>query len=272
MDIDAMIADVIQTSDSAQPQADATTEAPIETIETPEVEPSETVETAENNEDLFPKKAINALSKRDRQIGKLRAQQEQVIAENKALREQLANGASKPVVNDGEPRVEDFANFIDYTRAINKYDNEQSYKARETAQQQTQQVSQDQQWKAQREQTVAKQAAEFAASNPEAKTVFDDNSDILDDFSPDLQRLLLEADNTAQAVFNLAKEGKLEGLANLSLARAAMEIGRAQSATPTRQQSKAPTPLPASRGSVTGGKSLADITTDQDALMKWLKT
>lgn len=266
-------------SAGAQPVADANSiesivdNAVIDNAKEPtSPEQEENPEINKEDDTPFPKKAVNALSRRDKQIGKLRAELAAERAAKQALEQQYKpqNPNPQKAANTGEPQEKDFTNYHDFIRAINKWDAEQLLNARDGKQKETQQTQQEQAFIAEREAAVAVQAQEFIKENPEAAQLVEEYGDIIDEFSPQLQRLFLEADNAPLAFFNLAKEGKLESLGTMSLAKAAMEIGRAQTQAATKPKTKAPTPLPASRGSVPAGKSVDDM--DGKEIRAWLKS
>lgn len=262
----------------AQPIADANSidniidnavaESTEATKEIPKVEPSEPEAAEAKPEEQFPKKAVNALSRRDKQIGKQRAQIEQLNAELARFRQQPAQQTQKPA-NTGEPKEDDYKNFADFIDAKNAYRIEQGFAKFEGKQKETQKSQQEQAWIAQREQAVRTTAQTFIKENPDAQAVIEEFADLADEFSPELQRAFLEADNAPLAFYNLAKEGKLEDLMQMSPARAAMEIGRAQAQALTKPKTKAPTPLPASRGSVAGGKRPEDLSGDE--IRSWMR-
>lgn len=266
--------DQVAATAEAQPIADAnfidsivdnaTIEAPKEAQE---AEPSEPEAADAKPDDAFPKKAVNALSRRDKQIGKLRAQLDQ----ERFAREQLEQRFKPQQTNNntGEPKETDFQNYHDYMRAVQKFDLGQEMAKLNSAHKETQQTAQEQAWISQREQVVATSAQSFIKENPDAQTVIEEYADLADEFPPQIQRLFLEADNAPLAFYNLAKEGKLEELSNMSLAKAAMEIGRAQTQAPIKPKTKAPTPLPASRGSVASGKQLDDMSGEE--IRKWMR-
>lgn len=262
------------TGGEAQPIADANSiESIVDSAEieskTPEIE---NPEADPEQEDPWPKKAENALAKAKGKAAQLRAERDQERAARQRAEQQLAkfNGQQqKDPDKSGEPQEKDFTNYHDYLRALNKFDAEQLLSTREVKQQETQRTTQEQAWVSERESIVATKAQETFKQVPDAQSTIEEHADIADDFSPALQRLFLEADNAPLAFYNLAKEGKLESLMNMSLARAAMEIGRAQTQAPPKPQTKAPAPLPASRGSVAGAKKLEDM--DGDGIRTWMK-
>lgn len=259
----AIVAGVPATSaQPAEKPVDAATEA---TTETPEVDTTETPDPAvETKDEPFPKKAINALSRRDKQIGKLRAQYEQAQAEINRLRQQAPQQPQKPQ-GDGEPKESDFDNYADYMRAVQKYDLQQEVAKLEGKQQQTQHSKEEQAWIAQNEQVVALAAQKFIKENPEAQAVIEENADIADEFSPELQRVFLEAGEAAPIAFhNLAKEGKLEALMQMSPAKAAIEIGRAAAqAVKPKPTTKAPAPMSPAKGTASGTKDPSQMTDEE---------
>lgn len=255
----------------AQPIADANSvesilkqgNPPVEeqqsTTETPE---AETTEQEESVEQPWPKKAENALAKAKGKAAQLRAERDQERAARQRAEDELNKYRSpqqKPTAQ-GAPKEADFNNYAEFLEAKNNYNIDQKFAERDGKQKETQNIQQEQEWVAQREQSIATSAQEFIKENPDAQAVLEEYSDLADEFSPQLQRLFLEADNAPLAFYNLAKEGKLEALASMSLAKAAMEIGRAQTQAAIKPKTKAPAPLAASRGSVPASKPLDKLT------------
>ena len=213
--------------------------------------------------DPFPKKAVNAISRRDKTIGRLKAQLDAANAEMERFRSSpppRQESAKEP----GEPKEADYQNYHDYMRAVQRYDLEQAIAKMQGSQQSTikeqTQAAQQQQFIAQRETEIATEAREFIAEHPEAQGMLEEHADVIDGLPPQIQTLFLDPEvNAPQAMFNLIKQGKLEDLAFMSPQRAAIEIGRAMAQPITRSQTKAPTPIPAARGSVPGGKNPAEF-------------
>lgn len=217
----------------------------------------------------------------DRRIGKLTAQKYQAMKEAEELRskyaspqqspkraEVLEQGAELSPAKTGIPTNLDqnkFNSYSDYLEAraeeIADYKIERKFAEHSSKQKETWQSEQDRQYVSERLGVIEKQTEEFAKEFPDADALGDEYADVLQDFSPQLKRLFLEADNAPMAFYNLAKEGKLEELANMSIAKAAMEIGRAQTvAVKPKSVTKAPAPIPASRGSASGGKDPSQMT------------
>jgi len=253
MDIDAVIAE------AAQPDATKTADTVI--AETPEPESEQPAEvTPAEPEAPWPKKAENALAKAKGKEAKLKFQLEQERAARVAL-EQRLNANPKPAETkpSGEPKEADYQHYHEYMRAVQKYDLQQELAGRDTKQQETQQSQQLQAWENQRLDVIDKQAEEFTKQFPEIETIFEENLDTIKEYPTYIKHLFLEADNAPLALYNLAKEGKLEALGTMSLAKAAIEIGRAQTQAISKLATKAPAPLSPAKGTGSGGKTLADM-------------
>ncbi|MCF0075447.1 hypothetical protein LZD49_33520 [Dyadobacter sp. CY261] len=224
--------------------------------------------------DDFPKKAVNALSRRDRQIGKLKAINENYATELASLREAVAKlqgTADAPKA----PKQEDFENYGDYLeqKVLFELEQKQAQQAQSKQQENQQSAQQTQyaQWEGQRTQAIAEQTAKLKSEIPDLEAIVLEHADIADDFPPVIQRLFLEATNAPLAFYNLAKEGKLEALAHMSPHMAAAEITRAQSISPTiKKITQAPAPMASAKGAAPGSKNLAQMSATD--LVKWVNS
>jgi hypothetical protein len=240
-------------------------EAPVK-VEPPKEEPKEPVE-AESNEEaetsesppeevVFPKKAVNAISRRDKIIAKERAEKAALAAELEQYRSQIQ---AKPPQNNqgnanGAPKEDDFDNYGDFLKAEILYNIKQEQAQQQEQLNKKQQDYQRQIWEEQRTQEIAQKAESHKAEIPDFAQVVEENADYLDDLPEQIQQAFLEADDASLAFYNLAKEGKLEALAAMSPYRAAMEIAMAQSKKPQLNRvTNAPNPIKSvqGRGSVT---------------------
>ncbi len=253
------------------------TETP-EKVEQPKEEPKEPVETesqdegeaeGETGDTPFPKKAVNALSRRDKQIAKLRAEMAAKDAELSKYRKPQAQPQEKTVVKDDAPNQDDFEDYSEYLEAKLLYRIKQEQKAQEEAFKQQAETSKTQAWEAEREQVIAKTAEQHKAQIPDFAQVIEENADFADTFSPEIQRAFLEADDASLAYYNLAKEGKLEALATMSPYKAAMEIALAQTKKPTLNKvTSAANPIKPLSGRGTTTKSIDDMN-GEDLLKKY---
>lgn len=268
--IESAIAEATAAPAEAQPIADAPkevapTEQPIEEAPTEEAPQAEDV--------VFPKKAVNAISRRDKQIGKLQ-QERDFLRQELAKVQQKPAEQTKPATMGDEPEPNDFGipvpkmsdydTFMAYSRAVNKYDREVERAALAKESETTQRITESQKWEAERRNYQDEKADEFVKANPAAVQVLKEYSDVIKEFSPEIVTALLETDNAVQVLYNLASNGKLEALASMSPARAAIEIGRAEAQSPPpKQQTKAPTPMSPVKGMATGGKSFSQYTPEE---------
>jgi hypothetical protein len=237
---------------------------------TPEPEPAEPEAPAEESDEVsFPKKAVNAISRRDKQIGKLKAQHEQLVAELERLRTQQATKPT-PQPTDGAPREADFETYAEYLEARQDWKMEQKLAEIDSKTKQATQTNQEQAYYDSLHKQTEQKLASFVDEVPDAQSVFDEYADVIDACPDNIYKLFLESGDAPLAAYNLAKQGKLEDVLQMSHAKAAIEIGRALAQAAIKPKTKAPTPLPASRGSVPSGKSLDNMSGDE--LLKWVKS
>lgn len=286
--IDAIIAE--HTIPATEPVAEAITKEVVTEAEPTEEATEEPTEPeASKPEEAFPKKAVNAISRRDRKIGELKAREtyaQSRIAELEAKlatqqpQQKLASNGVPLTLPDGSPNPDAYTDYGLYLKDSAKHEFRQEMaeaeKAKapkeETQPQENALDPQRQQWITERSTAIDVQSEEFVKSTPEAAEVFAENEEFITECAqanPKLLEIFLAADNAPLAFFNLAKEGKLERLITMPLAQAAMEIAKAQIATP-KPQTKAPAPLPASRGSVASSKPLDDFQPDE--IRKWMRS
>ncbi len=253
----------------------AITEATIvestEPIETPTTEATEETVPAEATEPVdtpFPKKAVNAISRRDKQIGKLQAERAALNAELTRFREQTAQHSNNP------PKESDFDNYGELLKAQHRHEWQQEQAARELQQREQYTTQQEQQWFSQREQEVLSKAQELKTQVPDFLGLLNEYSDVLSEVPPQIERLLYEADSPEVALYALAKEGRLEEVLAMSPARVAIELGKAEirgeALIKQKQVTKAPAPIEGLKG--TGGSSKTLESMNSQDLLKWLAT
>jgi hypothetical protein len=231
--------------------------------------PAEGEAKAQNDEDNrpFPKKAVNAITRRDRQIGKYKSQltdQGRQLAElNRKLEEISRSNQPK----SKEPNENDFDSYGDYLKALASFRPEQGQTEEKVDPKQVQEQAfkqaQQQIYHEQRVEAVAQQAQKAMKEVPGLEQMLDEFSDVLDTFPHAIEMAFLEADNAPMAFYALAKEGKLEQLADMTPTQAAMEIARAQirgdAMVKAGKVSKAPAPIKGVKPGSPGGKSMDDM-------------
>lgn len=266
--MDAIIEDA-QPKEAVEPELQETvTETPTEETTTETPEPS-----AEKEEVQFPKKAVNAISYRDRKIGQQKAQLEQANARIAAVEAELAK--SKPTalpngvplkLETGEPNPDAYTDYQKYLDDRQDWRLEQREAARSKETESTQAQTQQQQFIAERQTAFTSELK----TDKEATALLEEYADL--EVPDHIANIFLEAEpaDAIRAFKVLAKEGRLEALIAMPLARAAMEIGKAQIATTPKPKTNAPKPLPASRGSVAGDKSLEQMSGAE--LVAWVKS
>lgn len=240
---------------------------PIESPQENATEENTSTEPHEPEDVPFPKKAVNALSRRDKQIGKLQAQLAAERAENAKFRE--PTNKSTQTLSE-----ENYDNYGEYLKAQNRleFENEQSQKNKQLEEQQA--TVEKETWIAERSDYAFEKAKHAIENIPEYKSLFMEHADIIQSLPSHVEEAFYEADEPALAFLALAKEGKLEALANMTPTQAAREIARAEirgeALSKVKQITKAPTPIEGVKG--TGGSSKTLETMNAKDLLKWLNT
>jgi hypothetical protein len=270
LNVDAVVDEAVASQETQETTEDTTEETVV--TEQPEAEVEENAETEANEEvvadDPFPKKAVNAIHRRDKQNTKLRAQNQELMQRLEAL-----ESAQPKQVENSVPSEDDFDTYGEFLRAEMKYQLKEELGQREKSNQEQHTQYQQEQWVSESRDRVSTQLQEEAARIPDLANVWQENGDILDALPPHVEMALYEADNAPLAIYTLAKEGKLEALATLSPARAAMEIGQAQvradkHVNAHKKVSNAPTPMTSVKGTGSTSKTVDQMNTEQ--LLKWV--
>lgn len=269
------------TEENVQVSAATDNTENVETVEQP-VNEAEVVQeqkepqTAKKQDEEFvpfPKKAQNALSRRDRTIGKLQARTRELEAQ---LSELSKSRDSSSKSEDKGPQEKDFETYGEYLEAktLWKVEQVQAEKQRATkeAEGKTQVSAEQQRFIAQRSQEIAMKTAEMIKTVPELKDMVLEHKDFMDSLPESVQQAFFEADDPVLAFYNMAKDGSLYELADMSPFRAAMAIAKSQNPVQqSRQTTQAPKPLQGVTGAGAGAGGLSNLDKDQDALKQWMK-
>ena len=202
----------------------------------------------------FPKKAVNALNRKDKKITKLRAQLRELEAKQAAMQQAKA---PEPVNPD------DFENYGDYISAQIKASVEQQTQQSQADLQQQQLTEQQAAVKAQQDQYIIEQAQEASQTFSDLPQVWQQNSALLDAMPKAVEDIFYNIDNAPAAVYMLAKEGKLESLLYANPAIAAYEIVNAQNrglellSKTQKRVSQAPQPISKAKGTGSVKKQLS---------------
>lgn len=282
MDIEAFIASAethSATTEAApvaetKPEAEATNEAPQTTAETEGNEPQAAPEDKSKDDAAFPKKALNAISYRDKKIGKLEAKYQQAIQERDALLKQV--NPEKPEAKDAAPKEEDYVGkpYGDYLKAEARYAARQELNETQVKQAEQQVKSVEEEWEAERAKVIDENYQEAVKALPNYPDLIKQNvgADGKIPLTPDARRALQEADNGAFALYSILQEGLLSELNNLPLARAAMLVARMEdkgiALTKTKPVSNAPAPMSPSKGNAASGKADDDLIKEVLAYVK----
>lgn len=256
----------------------------------------------------WPKTAVNAFNRKTKTINHLKAQNETLATQYRASEarlaalELIARGGGTPPAdkptqtpsypaqaqidpNDPLPQENDvgadgkpkYANFGEFWDAKTRWNTRQAFAEAQKKVTDAHAAAERATLARQEEARISTEAQKFVESVPDAMQLLRDNADIIMAFSPDVESLLLQAENAPLAIYNLAKDGKLAQLNQMPLARAAFEIGRAMSMAlpnaaaqiaPAQQISSAPNPPSrAANGTGTGNNQALENLSPRD-LMK----
>jgi len=202
----------------------------------------------------FPKKAINALNRKDKKINKLRAQLRELEAEKQKVPEKHEASEINP---------DEYENYGDYINAQVKSLVDQQTEQSKIDMQKQQIEQQQQALKDQHHNHIIEQANEASQVFSDLPQVWQENAALLDSLPEGVTDIFYSIDNAPAAVYTLAKEGKLESLMYANPAVAAYEIINAQNkglealSKPQVRQSQAPTPIAKAKGTGTVKKQLS---------------
>ena len=252
-----------QVIDTVPTSPEATTSEPIDTTAAPE---NTLPEPHEPDDVPFPKKAVNALSRRDKQIGKLQAQLAAERAELSKYREQQAKTPT-----DNSPKEQSFDNYQEYMKAVARYEAKQEISENYKQQESQQSAFKEEAWVSERSEYATERAKKAMDSIPEYRQLIVEHADILQSLPPHLERAFLEADAPELAFYALAKEGRLDTLLDMSPSQAAMAIGRAEvrgeALSKARPVTRTPAPIQGVKGAAGSTKTLDNMNSSE--LMKW---
>ncbi len=219
----------------------------------------------ENSEDgegeQFPKKAVNALNRKSKQINKLRAQLRDLEAK---LNEKSTQNQEQKEINP-----DDFESYGDYINAQVHALVEQKTKQSHEDMQKQNLNQQKEVLKQQRDQYIIEQAKEVSKTFTDLPNVWQQNAQLLDALPESIADIFYSIDNAPAAVYTLAKEGKLESLLYANPSVAAYKILNAEKkglemlSKPKNRASQAPEPITKAKGT---GSFKKQISPNDDVL------
>lgn len=257
-EIDSVLAEA-----NAQIATDTQVDAPQgEVTEAPKDDSQKT--DSDDDSVKFPKKAINALSRRDKTIGKLRAELAALKAVQGQQPPQQAQQLQKADKSDSPPQQEDFDEFLDYVKASLKYELRQDQAKTKAEADSQESTYKENLWKAEREQAIVQSFDGHKQALPDFEQVIASFVDVADDFSPEIENIFLSANDPALAFYNLAKEGKLEALATMSPYQVMREVALAEMKKPdVKRVSSAPNPISGASGASRTTKRIEEMSGDE---------
>jgi len=208
----------------------------------PEVEVEQEDENDAQSDDVpFPKKAVNAISYHKKKLFKMESTLETVKAENARITAER-DSLQKHIESLKAPNPADYTDTDKYLTDKADYQIEKKHADRELAaldkqEEQVTSVAQSAQEEQDNEYFLEKQALVTKAESeiPDFRETINAVAPIFDfiDNNPDryahIEKHLMSLDNPEMAIYNLAKDGKLESLLKMSSEMAALTLYNAQS-------------------------------------------
>lgn len=214
--------------------------------------------------DKFPKKAVNALNRKNKQIHALRAK----MRELEAHIAKASQGSQQNQVV--APREEDFDTYGEFLKAEMRHALKQEIGGMNQQQQQNQLHQQQASIRAQQDAIIEQNVRELVNAHPDVAKTLREHAHVLENMPPHIEQLFYELDDVAAASYALAKEGRLEDLYYMQPQMAIAEMVRAQERGRnylTKKTSQAPKPVASVTGGGGGSTPLGNQSVDD--LMKW---
>lgn len=227
------------------------------------------------NDDEWPKKAVNALSRQKKENNKLRAEMRQMRSQYEQMHKQMQEfmGGGNNRKEDNSPKESDFESVLDYLKAQAAHE---SRKAAEEIIKSQQAKSFEDSRKAQtiaeRESHLQSKSAEMAKKVPDYVEVMQENYDVLLSAPEHISEMIASMPDPALVTYNLLKSGEFENLYSMHPNLAAVKIMNSQSAPAIKKASQAPKPISGARGAGggSGGKPITEMSGEE--LKKWVRS
>lgn len=254
------VIDTVIAESQAEPVSEVVENATEQqTDETPE-------QKAPEREEWGPK-ARNAVAKRDRKIGRYEAELRQMRQELERLR-----GTGQPKVE--EPSPDKFETYAEYNKAQTEFLIKQQLSESQKAQQEQHKSVQQQQWVAERDQSIEAKTANVLKQFPDAQNLLAENVEVVSALAEKYEDAFYQLDasgvDVSTAIYNLAKSNTLHNLLEMPPMMAVAEIVNASRMTPQKPITKAPAPINGVSG-VRGGSRGVEAMSGTE-LLKWMNS
>jgi len=260
-------------TNAPEQEAQATsTEAQVTESETQETDDISKKPDSELTPEQLAKREANRQSHLNRKLAKQRLREENRELKTRLEKlEQSLNQTKQQPQPDGKPDITQFDDHMAYLEALADWKLETKLNAAKEQKPQTPNIDER---KLQRNQEIEQQRNALVKQAPEYQSMVAENSWYLGAMPETVQEAFYEADNAPLALYALMKEGRLEDLEDLSPARIAMEIGRAEERGKAylgaaKTISSAPPPIESLKGTGRATKNLDSMSVDE--LMKQFK-
>lgn len=261
--------------DEAQPIAETQEADASETQATEEpTGENETEAKAKQEEDVWPKKAVNAISRKSKQLGELRAKyaaEQQTVAE---LKKQLEGYTQAKKPENAAPQPGQYQTYEEYIDALTEYKVKQRLNEKDEESSRLKQQTEEKRLISEREAYINENAEKAKEAFSDFENVMQANQDDLGAIAPHVRRAFLDADNGAFALYALAKEGILDTLNEQPYHKVVATIARMEDKALAMSQkkpiTKAPQPMTAVRGNASTQKRPEEMSGRE--LIKWVNS
>jgi len=263
---------VVNETESTETVEVATDEASTEESQVETQEVQENIAEPEE-ESPFPKKAVNAISRRDKKIGKLSAELEQLraqlqqVASKEPVKEQPQGVA--PQKGDNPPNPDDYQTWDEYLEAKLEHGVKVALEKRTSQEKQSEASRQQQEYFQQRIENFGKSADLYAEKISDFEVIGNRvEKDVLPNLSADVHMAILESEEGPLALYTLMKEGRIDELEDMDGRQALKFLAKAEVrgqkyVENSRKVSAAPKPIQAVKGTGTFKKDVSEMTPDE---------
>jgi len=230
-------------------------------------------EIAEPEDDTpFPKKAVNAISRREKKIEKLRAENEQlkVQLQQTAPKEQVSPvKESEAQKKDTAPNPDDFESWDDYLQAKVEYGVTKALEARTSQEKQSEFFRKEKEYYDQRvKEFNSKEDAYYDTISDFEVMSKRFEKDVAENLSVDVRRAIMDSEDGPLALYTLMKEGRIDELEDMDGRQALRFLAKAEVRGQkyienTKKVSSAPRPIQSVKGTGTYKKDVSEMTPDE---------
>ena len=262
------VKDILEEIEEGVVEQPEEAEQPEEVEEVEEQADNQEGHSEEAHEEVWPKKAANAVSRLKKEKAEYRRQRDEMRAEIERLK-------AMKIEDPAEPKEEEFDNYSDFMDAKATFRAEQVLNNRDRTQNEQRveslQTQSERLYIEERSDVFESRLDELKQSAPDYQEVEAYAEQVVVSYPDNLKKAILAVDNAPKALYNLAKEGRLENLAYMPIEAAMAEVVQAQyrdsagvqpRQAPRKTVTSAPRPIKSVSGTGKQSKQLHEMSAD----------